>query len=138
MSKVSFLIAVTVAMLLTSMPAAHSESPDWNAIKRNPFIVGQLLGCLWRIEVYAQSIEDEHIPVEDIDNVLSVYLGDVSNKLDTLIDIGEDIGMFSNDSARDGFEEAVKMIANEELENNLSWLQALTCLCFSTRLWTDR
>lgn len=117
-------IAIATTILLTSIPFAHSDAPDWDGLRRNPFLWGQMTGCLMRFRLYADNSELEYVTSEQVEQMLHTYFGDIDDTISQLIELGEEIGVVEDDQAH---WELLRVVAQSELEEGSAWLQSFTC-----------
>ena len=118
-------IIVATAMFLTSIPVAYSDSPDWDGLRRNPMLLGQMTGCLMRFRAYADMSELEYVTSGQIEQMLHAHFGDIDETINALIEIEKEMG-FSDAQVQASWE-LIEAVAKSELEEGSAWLQSLTC-----------
>jgi len=129
MNKINFIVIIHfLFILLFGSKSAFSDDINWNLYKSNSFLWGQTTGCLLRFKFYADqtAINSEYLNKTQILTMLNSTIGNVEDYLNQLYQLGENNGHFVGMS-KSQFSEFIKEISNEELKNNLAWLQTLTC-----------
>jgi len=111
---------------------SNSQTVNWKIYESNTFVMGQLLGCIIRIETYTKlTVPNEMYTKEVINsNVKNSFKNMNMQELkEKLFDIGYKNGGFDDDiiSSKDS-EEFIIELARIEHANGYSWIQSAACL----------
>ena len=100
---------------------------NWNILKNNSFLWGQVYGCFARFETYAQETANELFKKEQIDYMLKQIIGDITQHKNNLIAKGMGPNHIGEMSIEE-FDTMLYGVGVQELQNNMSWMQTLTCM----------
>ena len=120
---------VCAVVLFCLMGISNNARADvnWNIYKSNSFLWGQIFGCFARFEIYAQETANELFKKEQIDAMLKQIIGDITQHKNNLIAKGMGPNHLGKMSIEE-YETMIHQIGVKELQNNMSWMQTLTCV----------